>query len=504
MRIKLIFLLFTFCTTSIFSNKESFICTNSSSFTAYRNLKFGRPTSIDKGSIIEIYSKKFPVNGANDPENLYYLTVKNLHLYMKEKDLELLRYSTSDRNFNQTNFLKFNNLIGNKFDPKSYQTELLEFKQIKNTYLKKLYEKNQIYKDYILEKYINTILDSINIETNIKFEIILANTDDPFYLTFPDGTMILSTGLINLIDTKIELESVITHQVLQTISGFVLQNYKAKKNIDNFLSIAKLISNVAITYVTKTSSNNIVDKFDSGINNILYSTYSDMGFALISGITNSIYKNNGFNLDENQHKTLEGATHNYLKSKSANPHIFLGTINKIKQFYLNNITRFNEENTSLFKYVIEQKNLRSVLQKYDIEYQSKIYELNYQFAINNFKHGNFDDCLKLLNRNFKSKMISNEELYLGALAYKNLKRYKEALNFFDLSLSSDFSHQTKINDYEVFKEKAEIYYLQGELELALKNFNVYISKIKDKTHNLKEYSKVKRLIYRISKELNKT
>lgn len=299
------------------------------------------------------------------------------------------------------------------------------------TYLNKVEQYNLGFNDSYLENYLYSLVYKI-FPINLKdgrpgfINIKVIKDITPNASVYPNGTLIIHTGLLSTLNTEEELIGVLAHEISHFVFDHAIQNInmniQRQKRAEFWAGI--LTGLAAATEVYLASENEYYEPGALTISTAILST------TIASEITHRL----GLNYSREQEAEADEGAFYLMKQLNINQDAFATALSKIKSYNINNGNFLALTGGDSHPKIEERINRMGTPQEYkDINYDKKISFVNSFNAILEFNMKHLDRCRELVNRNIEAG-VPTEQDYL-ILAMTNMQRYdtpkenKKALNW---------------------------------------------------------------------------
>lgn len=353
-------------------------------------------------------------------------------------------------------------------------------------YLKYLSGNNLIFKDSYLESYLYQLVyriypTSINDGRPGTLNINILKNTEPNAFIFPNGTLIISTGLLSTIDSEEELIAVLSHE----IAHFVLDH--SVININKTTQRQKR-AEFWSAFVTGLAS--VVDSYASIKNNYYTPGSITASTAVISyGISSLVIERLGLQYSREQEFAADKCAAELMKFINVNPTSLSSVLLKIKNYSILNGNYFALSGQGSHPTIEDRINLIGIPSEFnDISYNKKISFVNTYNAIEALNKNQFLIAKKLSERNIASNIATEEDYLILALVNIYMSdNEKENLKSLEL-----ITKAKKINIYpniNLHKQEAIILIRLGRKEEAKKSLLDYQQNLEnEKLLTEKEYS----------------
>jgi beta-barrel assembly-enhancing protease len=367
---------------------------------------------------------------------------------------------------------------------------------------------NLVYHDEFLEDYIQGLIFRIHPggfddKRPGNLNLILYNESIPNAYSLPNGSIILTTGLLSVIDSEEELMGVLAHEIAHFIGDHHVNNIlavqKRAQRAEFWAGMATVAAGVAEAYV---ASNN--DYYVPG--NLTYSMA-----VLSSQVAQSVLERFGINYSQDQEFQADEAAFNVMQFLDLQPEAYVTALAKIGNYYYR--TGLYEALTGSHTH----PSMRSRLSKlsanpkdfYNVGYQKNISFVNTHNARIEYQRKHFAECEKLVDRNIDAGVATEDDYILKALATRVLYGDSESINRSLNYLKKAEALGIEPNAY-ISKQKGITYLKLNQKDNALQSFNDYLTHLTslydegkdempmfEKDNIEKEISWTKRMIFKI-------
>ncbi len=360
----------------------------------------------------------------NDDKTLYFIIAeqsgKQLTFSASDiKDAPLLKASED----NIQNFWLAKNISSLKY--LSNLTNLYEkrgdVENDANEYVNRLYSNGFLLDDQFLESYLYSIISKIapsKRADGFPYDINIKIVKDPSInaAMYPNGTMLVNTGLLAAAHTEDEIAAVLSHEIAHFVANHTLVNIarkeKAQARAEFWASMGAVLATV------------IEDETSSSRNN----GYALGSAAILSySIVNAILDRVGMNYDKEQEEDADKSALEALKylgyDKNALATIFQRMANAYQEESNWAAYYTSEDHPSLIKRIHYSGTPNF---KVDVDYEKKVSFAVSSVAEDKFCIGNFRQALKLVNQNIKNNIGTDNDYLIKGLCLLNL--YDDPVN----------------------------------------------------------------------------
>ncbi len=375
-------------------------------------------------------------------------------------------------------------------------------------YINLLDQNNLIYHDEYLEDYIQGLIFKIhpggfNDKRPGNLNLLLINDSNPNAYSLPNGTIILTTGLLSIIDSEEELIGVLSHEIAHFVGDHHLNNIlmaeKRAKRAEFWAGLATVAAGVADAYMAANND---------------YHVFGDLTYAtaaISSNIAASMVERFGMQYSNMQEFQADEAAFDVMTFLNKKPEAYVTALTKIGNYYYRNgnydALKHSHSHPSMESRLSQLEADASVF--YDNDYQKLISFVNTHNAGIEYQKKHFTECEKLVDKNIDAGIATEDDFILKALVtrvlYNNDKSNNLALDY----LLKAESLKIEPNAY-IDKQKGITYLRLGQSNNARSSFEEYLNQLLDiyddnskaKTREEmkrleKEISWTKRMIYKV-------
>lgn len=292
-------------------------------------------------------------------------------------------------------------------------------------FIDKYFEYNLFFDDIYLEEYLQSLLPSIHPVTltdgrpgNLSIKVVVDNTPNAFCL--PNGTIMISTGMLSLIDSEQELIAVISHEV----AHFVLDHY-----VDNIIKEDKRQQRAEFWVAFATGMAAAGDAYLATQNpNHTFGVITASTAIISSSIArNAIYRL-GLNYSREQEIEADNVAVYVLQHLKISPNALATVFEKLKNYSISigDYTAFSSTGThpSLISR-IKSVGTPQIEEFVDLSYYLTISNANTSNAYLEFFSQHFNDANRIITRNIEAKIATEDDYILKARLLRNLYNDKD-------------------------------------------------------------------------------
>lgn len=342
-------------------------------------------------------------------------------------------------------------------------------------YLLQLQLQDVFFIDPELEDYLYQLVYEIHPKAfpnqqKIHLNIKMIKSIIPEVFSFANGTIIISTGMLSLLQSEDELAAVIAREIAHLSLDHNIEAYTAQKTKNTIASIIGASVNIASTV-------NAMDKGDSFWEANYLGSFYGAGSELLSyGLLSAL------GVGYNRLRTYEAdeIAQEWMIKNQRNPYALPQVIRRL-QFFESKHRGTNlalDENrffiTNRFENITKKKKYNLQLNKiqlmpFDIDYDTNISECLIANSKLLVAEEIYSEAIPYLNRSIKSNWTSGESYLLKAIAMRHTK-YSETDNRTILSLLKNAKENASINLPWIWSEKGLIHLRLKEDDDALNAF----------------------------------
>lgn len=421
------------------------------------------------------------IGSSTDGTSLYYYVVSDgQKLQIKYRDLKDIdiKYPKTLSELWSTVLLTdtevYNNLLKNgmNYDIRSDADE----ESIK--FLEKYDEYDLFFNDIFLQEYLQSLLPSIHPITlndnrpgNLSIKVIINNYPNAFCL--PNGTILISTGMLSLIDSEKELIAVIAHEV----AHFVLDHYvnniiaeiKRQQRAEFWAGFATMVAAVGDAYLASQNQ---------------YHTFGVItaGAAIISSsLANGITKRLGLKYSREQEEEADKVATLVLKLLNISPDALATVFEKLKNYSISigDYYAFSSNGThpSLSKRIHSIGNPRPN-DFVEQSYYTVISNVNTTNAYIELYNQHYKDADRIVSRNITSNIATEDDYILKSRLLRNLYNDKDNMEK-ALEFLIKAEKLNVVPRRTIFKDKGLTFIRLKRTEDARTSFEAYLESLEE-------------------------
>lgn len=353
--------------------------------------------------------------------------------------------------------------------------ESIEFLEYCNKY-------NAFFNDKYLEEYLQSLLPSIHPVTlsdkrpgNLSIKVIFQNNPNAYCL--PNGTMMITTGMLSLIDSEEELIAVITHEV----AHFVLDHYvdnivkeeQRKNRAEFWAGFATIIAAAGDAYLASQDHNHTFGPITASAAIISYS------------VANSIVARLGLAYSREQEDEADRVAVLILKHLNISPDAVATVLSKLSMYSISigNYSSFYSSGT--------HPSLNSRINNVGTPNPDKFIDPSYYLTISNvntsnayleFDYQHFKEADRIISRNITANIATEGDYILKARLLRNLYNDKKNMELaLQYLLNAEGLNVTP--RYDTYKDKGLTLMRLGKYIEAKTAFKTYLSHVESVNNN---------------------
>ncbi len=339
-------------------------------------------------------------------------------------------------------------------------------------YINKLTDANLIFDDPLLENYLYTLLHKIRMTNNVFYKngninVVVLKSTDLNASIYPDGTLLLTTGLLANLNSEAELAGVLAHEIAHymldhSIVNITLMNQRIKR-AEFWAAIATGI--VAAAEVVAASQSNYY--YPVGAATAATS-------AIASTIANSIISRLGMEYNQEQELEADRLAVNLLKLLNYNENAYATALSNLQNYQQTNgnYSYFFNSSThpSLLSRIIKSG---KVVEIKDLFYKQQTSFAISNFAVSEFFRRNFHASYKFAKQNIDNKVADDDDYTICSASLQIIKdtpeSNKEAMDLLNKA------YEINPNNININKYKCILYLRMKEYNKAKEALNEYMT-----------------------------
>lgn len=355
-------------------------------------------------------------------------------------------------------------------------------------YLKILKDNGLLLEDSYLEDYLYQIIGyfediDIGLDINYNLDISILIDNHPQAFIFPNGTIVLSTGLLSIIESEEELISVLGHEISHFVLDHSIMNIlyqkDRQKKAEFWAGVATLATGVLeATVAVKAAKSNIN----------IYNSYYQPGDLMVAvgaisfDMADMVVKRLGLKYSSNQESQADTCSRDILKLLGMNSSSLSNVLDKINTYQVNlgDYSALSGESGYPTVYHRIEK-IGPIIKPKDSIYNKRISSINTITAQLEYFNKKFDNCIDIIDKNINANVATEYDYLLKAKSLLKVSNSKES-NLEALKLLNTAENLNLVYHYEIPKIQALIY-------IRLKNkikSKEYLNKYRNYLESLEE------------------
>lgn len=382
-------------------------------------------SSLKKNAEFEIVSVSYDLQykpmGSRDPAPTYIITAKQsgkeYTIYAKDlpKDLQLKATEDNIHNYwfaKNLGSLRTISELSNLYELRS------DIEADANEYISRLSRYNLIFEDPYLESYLYSVVSKIlpnKRADGFPYDINIVIVRDPSInaAVFPNGTMIVNTGLLAATHTEDELVAVLAHEIAHFVANHTLVNIrkmeKAQARAEFWAAMGTVLTAAA--------------EAAAGSTGYYYSNGSvTANSAILSySIAASILKRIGMDYSKEQEEEADKMALDVLKYLGYDQNAAASIFQRMADIYT------EEGNWAAYYLAGDHPSLEERIKycgkpnlKVDSDFEKMVSFAVTSAAITKFNQGRFTQAQKLVDQNIKNNVGTDDDYLIKALCLLNL------------------------------------------------------------------------------------
>jgi predicted Zn-dependent protease len=415
-----------------------------------------RATDQNSGKAILKTNGKEEANSMSDLKDIDFIVTNSLEFWQNQA----IKHEVYD------NLLKH----GGQYDlRKECEDEALN-------YLAKIERSNLVFNDDYFENYIYSVIyklypGTLNDGRPGVVNIKIIKDLEPNAFIYPNGTLVLSTGLISSFNSEEELIAVISHEVAHFVLDHTVINInkaiKRQKSAEFWTALATGLAASADIYAASKNP-----YYTPGALTI--------GTAILSStIASQVIERLGMKYSQDQEKEADECAVELLKFNKIDPLALSSALSKIKKYCLltGNYMALSGGGThpslnDRIKTIGSPKNFNSS------SYDKMVSFITSYNAIIEYNNKHFKACQSLVNRNIEAGVPTEDDYLLKAMTnlclFDNIEKNSEALELIKKAKSLNVSPNININ-----KQEALVLIRLGQKNDAIAALESYMINVKE-------------------------
>jgi Zn-dependent protease with chaperone function len=438
-----------------------------------------------------------------DVSLLYLLERDKARLPIALKDIDKIEFTRQETVQQAWQLFALNSDIYKSLAENGYQYDLRnELDEESNEYLSMINNNDLCFDDAYLEDYLQSILYKIHPITlgdrrpgNLNIEIIKDPAPNAFCL--PNGTIVVNTGLLSMIDSEEELTALLAHEIAHFVLDHYVVNYNAEIQRQNraafWAGIATAAAAVTEGYLAYKNPYYIPG-------GLTYST------AVISALlATSITERLGLKYSRLQESEADMASVNILEFLGIDPIALSSVLSKLEKYSIRVGDYYALSDQGSHPGLPTRiKAIGDLGDKkfYDSEYHKLISFVNTYNANEEYNLKHFIKCDELVQKNIESGVAVEDDYILKAMVtralYDTPEKNMEALEYLQIAKSLSV-----VPNPFVFKQEGITYLRLNNNMEANNSFQRYLAELESiedpSDYILNEIAWTKKMIHKSTK-----
>ena len=358
-----------------------------------------------------------------------------------------------------------------------YQYELRkEMEDDALSYIQKVKEFNLVFNDPYLENYIYSLTAKIAPERLIdgrpsNINILIQQNPAINACTYPNGTIILNTGLLSILHTEDELIAVLAHEIAHYVLDHTVINVNKEK---------QRIKRAEFWTAVLTGATAVAEGVAASKNKYYLPGAATIGVAALStSIADQVIERLGMEYNHEQEAEADELAVKALEYLGYDKSALAAALSRIEKCYL------NERNSAIYVASYTHPDLVSRITKYGKHEESdcdKSFEQKVSFAVTNlaamkYEDKRFSQCMELVSQNIRNNVATSDDYILKAkclLALRNTPESNtEVLKL--INKAKEIGTRTAIN---IYSTEIIANLRLNKKEAAVNLLNEYLEKLK--------------------------
>lgn len=279
---------------------------------------------------------------------------------------------------------------------------------------------NLIFDDIYLEEYLQSLLPNIhpvrlpdNRPGNLSIKVIL--NPDPNAFCLPNGTIMITTGILALLDSEEELISVIAHEVAHFVLDHyvnnIIQKGKREKRAEFWAGFATVLAAAGDVYLATQDSYHPTGAITAAT------------AVIASSIANNVVRRLGLEYSQEQESDADRIASMVLKYLNISPDALATVLEKLKDYSIGIGDYSSFSSNSTHPPILERISAIGKPQpdKYvDPSYYLTISNATTVNAYMEFYNMHFHEADRVISRNIKAKIATEDDFIIKARLLRNL------------------------------------------------------------------------------------
>ena len=351
-----------------------------------------------------------------------------------------------------------------------------------NDYLNYLETNNYFIEDDAVREYLQSIILKIyplpqNDGRIGQLDFRLLKNNEPLFIILPNGSALISIGLLNLVNSDEELMAIMAHELAHFVLDHPIYNINLEVKREKREQFWSGFANFALASTTGYVFEE-VEKYTNPYDFSISTLYAPV-------ITTEIKERIGLVFSPEQVLKADDCALELLALLGINKDALASVLIKMREYY------YYTGNYKIFSDFDFPVNITERIERIGVpktRYSSKEYDQKISAVITigafyEYHHGHFQTSEKLLWRNINSGSATEEDYILMALVnlmqYTSESKYKESLTHLTTAKSLGISPDDK-----VYKVESLIYLRINDFDSAMKSLKKYQSAVENHLNSI--------------------
>lgn len=337
---------------------------------------------------------------------------------------------------------------------------------------------NLIYKDSYLEECLQSMLTSIHSVTlkdsrpgNLSIKVNLNNSPQAFVL--PNGTIMISTGMLSLIDSEEELTAILAHEIAHFVLDHYVENIikiaKKKKNAEFWAGMAIVAAATGDAYMATQ------DPYHP------YGVITASTIILASAVVNDIIAQLGLKFSRKQEEQADKMARLLLNHLNISSNALATVFEKLRSYFVSvgDYSQFSSKGKHpSINLRIAEAGTPEPEKFISKSYYLMISNVNTSNAYLEFDNHHFKEANRIIDRNFFANIATEDDYILKAKLIRNLFNDEENMNkALDYLIKGESLNVTE--RFTLSKEKGLTFIRLNRITEAKIAFENYLKAISD-------------------------
>jgi len=367
---------------------------------------------------------------------------------------------------------------------KGYQYDLRqELKEESANYIGKLSKERLFYEDPYIEDYVNSIFTSViyqkfNDKRSETLKVYILKSPNPDSYMQPDGSLIVTTGLLSVLDSEEELTAIIASEVAHHVLDHGINNVNKQISREKAAAFWGPIA----AGVLQAGEEYLMDKSQYYVPGT-----ATVAVSLVSAaIVDKMGQRMGMTYSRSQEKIADRCAMEFLSMKKIDPSALPSALNKIRNYFLEHKDYYTLSKYGTYAEFDKRINKLGNFNEFSSHaYQKVISGVNTFNAIIQIDGKHYAEAAALVQKNVDQKVATDGDLVILAKAnmgmYNTDEKNQESLSL--IQQAKSISGVPNLNT-----DKQEILALlrlkkQAKAASALQEYIDHLTSFQDQTRN---------------------